>query len=147
MLLQNQQAGQANQTALQDNLNNNHSNAPAPGPEPAQPGPQSDPPTAAPIATASEGGEVRSELNWVAQTAAIIAEALSNQQPPSLSDTADVNRGEGTSLNDVTTAAGNDYPVSGFQPEEEGLPQTDYPPAQSPGTDRDCTAEEQSVTQ
>ncbi|KAE8294733.1 Membralin Transmembrane protein 259 [Larimichthys crocea] len=49
MLLQNQQAGQANQTALQDNLNNNHSNAaagpgPGPGPAPAnttQPGPNS----------------------------------------------------------------------------------------------------------
>ncbi|CAF92869.1 unnamed protein product, partial [Tetraodon nigroviridis] len=32
MLLQNQQAGQANQTALQDNLNNNHSAAVAPSP-------------------------------------------------------------------------------------------------------------------
>uniref|UniRef100_A0A671U2S2 Transmembrane protein 259 n=1 Tax=Sparus aurata TaxID=8175 RepID=A0A671U2S2_SPAAU len=66
MLLQNQQAGQANQTALQDNLNNNHSAAaagPAPGPAPG-PGP----------------APVRAELNWVAQTAAIITEALSSNQ-------------------------------------------------------------------
>uniref|UniRef100_A0A8C6V256 Transmembrane protein 259 n=1 Tax=Neogobius melanostomus TaxID=47308 RepID=A0A8C6V256_9GOBI len=58
MLLQNQQAGQNNPTALQDGAT-----AAA-----AQPGP---PPTAT-----SE--DVRSELNWVAQTAAIITEALSN---------------------------------------------------------------------
>ncbi len=102
MLLQNQQAGQANQTALQDNLNNNHGAAaaaaaaagPGPGPGPAnttqsganttQPGPQADPqPSSSP--GAGGGGEVRSELNWVAQTAAIITEALSPsiQHPPS----------------------------------------------------------------
>uniref|UniRef100_A0A7N6FIJ9 Transmembrane protein 259 n=1 Tax=Anabas testudineus TaxID=64144 RepID=A0A7N6FIJ9_ANATE len=49
MLLQNQQAGQANQTALQDNLNNNHSAAAAaaePRPQPGSPSsahPQNDP--------------------------------------------------------------------------------------------------------
>lgn len=99
MLLQNQQAGQAgqaNQTALQDNLNNNNHNAaaaaaaPAPGPEqgPAnttQPGPPTNlqPPSSSSLAVAGGGGEMRSELNWVAQTAAIITEALSNQQPSS----------------------------------------------------------------
>nr|XP_046246972.1 membralin isoform X2 [Scatophagus argus] len=106
MLLQNQQAGQANQTALQDNLNNNHSAAaaaaatapppPGPGPGPAnttqlgpnvtQSGPQADPqpPSNSPAAAAAAGGggEVRSELNWVAQTAAIITEALSTSNPP-----------------------------------------------------------------
>ncbi|KAM3619676.1 uncharacterized protein V6R79_011710 [Siganus canaliculatus] len=112
MLLQNQQGGQANQTALQDNLNNNHSAgagaagtagaaaATAPGPGPAnasQPGPPTEPATvtaasssspAAGVSAGAGGGEVRSELNWVAQTAAIITEALSTstQQPPTSVD-------------------------------------------------------------
>ncbi|XP_035987671.1 membralin isoform X2 [Fundulus heteroclitus] len=84
MLLQNQQAGQ-NQTALQDNLNNNTAAAGAgAGPAPAgasQSGEagsdplQGDPPL--PSSSAAVGaGEVRAELNWVAQTAAIITEAL-----------------------------------------------------------------------
>lgn len=90
MLLQNQQAGQ-NQTALQDNLNNNNSAAAAgPGPaSAAQPGPtsttqlgpQTDPqPSSSTGAAGAAGGtgEVRAELNWVAQTAAIITEALSS---------------------------------------------------------------------
>uniref|UniRef100_A0A3P8RXB7 Transmembrane protein 259 n=1 Tax=Amphiprion percula TaxID=161767 RepID=A0A3P8RXB7_AMPPE len=88
MLLQNQQAGQ-NQTALQDNLNNNNSTAAAaaaaaagPGPAgAAQPGPQADSqPSSSPPAPGAAGGagEVRAELNWVAQTAAIITEALSS---------------------------------------------------------------------
>ena len=91
MLLQNQQGGQANQTALQDNLNNNHSTAAAPEPGPAntnQPGLQNDPQPPPSALGAPGGGEVRSELNWVAQTAAIIAEALSNEQQPSV-DAAD----------------------------------------------------------
>uniref|UniRef100_A0A667YY14 Transmembrane protein 259 n=1 Tax=Myripristis murdjan TaxID=586833 RepID=A0A667YY14_9TELE len=85
MLLQNQQAGQANQTALQDNLNNN-SPPPAaqPGPAPAaapaatQPNPHTEPQATAPSSSSSAGAEVRSELDWVAQTAAIITEALSS---------------------------------------------------------------------
>ncbi|XP_028259594.1 membralin isoform X2 [Parambassis ranga] len=89
MLLQNQQAGQ-NQTALQDNLNNNSAAAAAAaaaepantnqtGPTPAtQPGSQPDPQPSSPLAAAAAGGDVRSELNWVAQTAAIITEALSS---------------------------------------------------------------------
>ncbi|XP_068999952.1 membralin isoform X2 [Embiotoca jacksoni] len=96
MLLQNQQAGQ-NQTALQDNLNNNNSAAAGPGPastaqpapaSAAQPGPQTEspPPAAASVAGGGAGGgaggEVRSELNWVAQTAAIITEALSSSVDP-----------------------------------------------------------------
>uniref|UniRef100_A0A3Q3SHW9 Transmembrane protein 259 n=1 Tax=Mastacembelus armatus TaxID=205130 RepID=A0A3Q3SHW9_9TELE len=94
MLLQNQQAGQANQTALQDNLNNNNSAAAA-GPVPAnttQPGPtntqppQSDPQPSSSSAPVTGGGG--SELNWVAQTAAIITEALSSSvQQPSLDST------------------------------------------------------------
>uniref|UniRef100_A0A3P9M778 Transmembrane protein 259 n=1 Tax=Oryzias latipes TaxID=8090 RepID=A0A3P9M778_ORYLA len=90
MLLQNQQTGQ-NQTALQDNLNNNNRAAAEgdPGPvdaiqagaadtdHPAAPRPDPDlPPSTS--GTAAASGEVRSELNWVAQTAAIITEALSS---------------------------------------------------------------------
>ncbi|XP_074490487.1 membralin isoform X3 [Sebastes fasciatus] len=115
MLLQNQQAGQANQTALQDNLNNNHSAAaagpgpgPGPGPEPrpanttqpgtntTQPGPQTDPQTSSSSSlslAAGGGGEVRSELNWVAQTAAIITEALSSSNQLSTSSTDAVDGG------------------------------------------------------
>lgn len=92
MLLQNQQAGQANQTALQDTLNNNTAPAAAAAAtatqasadltQPAststpqlQPDTQSSSPSSSPPALG--GGEVRAELNWVAQTAAIITEALS----------------------------------------------------------------------
>ncbi|XP_056266726.1 membralin isoform X2 [Pseudoliparis swirei] len=92
MLLQNQnqQAGPAQQTALQDNLNNNNSAAagpgarPGPGPNSTQQEAQSDPQTSSSPAAAGGGGagEVRSELNWVAQTAAIIAEALTSSSDP-----------------------------------------------------------------
>uniref|UniRef100_A0A096MFI6 Transmembrane protein 259 n=1 Tax=Poecilia formosa TaxID=48698 RepID=A0A096MFI6_POEFO len=84
MLLQNQQAGQ-NQTALQDNLNNNNATAAgtAAGPEPAGTGQSADstiePPPAGLLPSSSVAvggaGEVRAELNWVAQTAAVITEA------------------------------------------------------------------------
>uniref|UniRef100_A0A671U0C1 Transmembrane protein 259 n=1 Tax=Sparus aurata TaxID=8175 RepID=A0A671U0C1_SPAAU len=82
MLLQNQQAGQANQTALQDNLNNNHSAAaagpapgPAPGPGPApanttQQGPQTDPqPASSSPATGVNLSPVQfSDLSTTAET-------------------------------------------------------------------------------
>ncbi|XP_023699724.1 membralin isoform X2 [Paramormyrops kingsleyae] len=70
MLLQNQQAGQGNQTTLQDNLNNNggdqaatpvNGQLHAPPETPARPG-------APPAPT--------HDLDWVAETAAIITEAL-----------------------------------------------------------------------
>uniref|UniRef100_A0A3Q3K9H8 Transmembrane protein 259 n=2 Tax=Monopterus albus TaxID=43700 RepID=A0A3Q3K9H8_MONAL len=90
MLLQNQQAGQANQTALQDNLNNNNSAAAVagtghPGPS-STTQPQTDPqPSSSSSPAAGHGEEVRSELNWVTQTAAIITEALSSSvQHPSV---------------------------------------------------------------
>ncbi|XP_029355329.1 membralin isoform X2 [Echeneis naucrates] len=90
MLLQNQQGGQANQTALQDNLNNNNAaagprpNTPQPGPaDPPQPHTDPQQPSSS-STTAGGSGEVRAELNWVAQTAAIITEALSSSaQRPS----------------------------------------------------------------
>ncbi|XP_037553791.1 membralin isoform X2 [Nematolebias whitei] len=89
MLLQNQQAGQ-NQTALQDNLNNNHSAATVADPGPPGPGqsgaastdapaPQAEP---LPPSSAEGAGEERVELNWVAQTAAIITEALTSSVSP-----------------------------------------------------------------
>uniref|UniRef100_A0A7N6BZR1 Transmembrane protein 259 n=1 Tax=Anabas testudineus TaxID=64144 RepID=A0A7N6BZR1_ANATE len=95
MLLQNQQAGQANQTALQDNLNNNHSAAAAaaePRPQPGSPSsahPQNDPQPSSSSSPAAGGGEVRAELNWVAQTAAIITEALSSSVQPDVDSAAE----------------------------------------------------------
>uniref|UniRef100_A0A3Q3AZF0 Transmembrane protein 259 n=2 Tax=Kryptolebias marmoratus TaxID=37003 RepID=A0A3Q3AZF0_KRYMA len=99
MLLQNQQAGQ-NQTALQDNLNNNNSAAAAaaaaataaaaadPGPagtgQSGAAGTDPPPPQGEPLPSSSVGGagEERAELNWVAQTAAIITEALTSSVGP-----------------------------------------------------------------
>ncbi|XP_068599432.1 LOW QUALITY PROTEIN: membralin [Brachionichthys hirsutus] len=163
MLLQNQQAGQ-NQTALQDNLNNNHSAATDPAP-PADP--------RAPAASPAGGGaavEVRAELNWVAQTAAIITEALStpDQPPPSTdpvdgrgdsggqrsSGSAEVRMGGGegepgvVSVGIKTTNPPPSPPIRGLQPTEAGpsetaRPQTDCPPSEGPGTDWDCKAAQQ----
>ncbi|XP_058871003.1 membralin-like isoform X1 [Acipenser ruthenus] len=87
MLLQNQQAGQGNQTTLQDNLNNNttSSNATggvaggrgAPNGQPQPPG--EIPPHPNGLANRGTGGGAGnlSDLDWVAETAAIITEALS----------------------------------------------------------------------
>lgn len=72
MLLQNQQAGQANQTALQDNLNNNTHPAPQPAPQPTAPLLQ---------AQAPAPSQTPPELDWVAQTAAIITEVLNSSGP------------------------------------------------------------------
>lgn len=148
MLLQNQQAGQANQTALQDNLNNNHSAAVAPGaaaPSSTQPRAPADPLLAAPPTAAAEGGEVRSELNWVAQTAAIIAEALSNQQAPSEASAQgpgapEVSSGAANQVSGVASA--NSHPVSGLPPEDARPLYTDCPPALSAPSERDSTAGE-----
>ncbi|MGH0165287.1 UNVERIFIED_CONTAM: hypothetical protein FKN15_051061 [Acipenser sinensis] len=90
MLLQNQQAGQGNQTTLQDNLNNNttSSNATggiaggrgAPNGQPRPPGEISPHPNG--LANQGTGGGAGnlSDLDWVAETAAIITEALSAPQ-------------------------------------------------------------------
>ncbi|XP_042749444.1 membralin isoform X2 [Lagopus leucura] len=86
MLLQNQQVGQGTQTTLQDNLNNNTTPA---GPEvgghqphlPAGPSGESSSPAAlAPseassVVTTAAASSVGSDLNWVAETAAIVTEA------------------------------------------------------------------------
>ncbi|XP_028906425.1 membralin isoform X2 [Ornithorhynchus anatinus] len=78
MLLQNQQLGQGTQTTLQDNLNNNTTAAPAGGRRPllgAGPSeignPASLPPGEGPSTSVSAGGN----MNWVAETAAIITDA------------------------------------------------------------------------
>ncbi|KAL2090146.1 hypothetical protein ACEWY4_014834 [Coilia grayii] len=99
MLLQNQQAGQANQTALQDNLNNNTTpssaaaNAANPRPaangQPVQPGePQASAAASGAQASSSTlephpggtGADVANDLDWMAETAAILTEALSGPQ-------------------------------------------------------------------
>ncbi|KAM8875748.1 membralin isoform 2-T2 [Spinachia spinachia] len=129
MLLQNQQAGQANQTALQDNLNNNNSaaaagpgptNAGQPGPNGPQPEAQTDPLTTSSSTAAAAsgvGGEVRSELNWVAQTAAIITEVLSSSSQHASADTA----GEGGSTGGQGSAGAADVSVlAGFWMEGGG---------------------------
>uniref|UniRef100_A0AAY4EMV6 Membralin n=1 Tax=Denticeps clupeoides TaxID=299321 RepID=A0AAY4EMV6_9TELE len=93
MLLQNQQAGQANQTALQDNLNNNTTSAatgsgttrPATNGQAHQAGEAQAPPPAQDLApvdpqpngTTASGSR---ELDWMAETAAIITGALSAPQ-------------------------------------------------------------------
>ncbi|XP_038239882.1 membralin isoform X2 [Dermochelys coriacea] len=88
MLLQNQQVGQGTQTTLQDNLNNNTTAAPTdmggrrphPGVSPATDSSSSsslapsEDPSAVAIAAAT-ASSVGSDLNWVAETAAIITEA------------------------------------------------------------------------
>ncbi|XP_041902684.1 membralin-like isoform X1 [Corvus kubaryi] len=84
MLLQNQQVGQGTQTTLQDNLNNNTTAAPveaggrrallAAGP----PGEGSSPAALTPGEASSviaAAASVGSDLNWVAETAAIVTEA------------------------------------------------------------------------
>ncbi|KAG7487857.1 hypothetical protein MATL_G00028000 [Megalops atlanticus] len=100
MLLQNQQAGQGNQTTLQDNINNNTSSA-APNERAAaaaaaaadangQVHPPADALPSAPAPplpqphpnglVSPDTGEVGNDLDWVAETAAIITEALAAPQ-------------------------------------------------------------------
>ncbi|XP_050766407.1 membralin isoform X2 [Gymnogyps californianus] len=86
MLLQNQQVGQGTQTTLQDNLNNNTTAAPADGgsrrPHLAA-GPSGEssstaaltPSEASSVIAAATAASVGSDLNWVAETAAIVTEA------------------------------------------------------------------------
>ncbi|MBN3283769.1 MBRL protein, partial [Polyodon spathula] len=90
MLLQNQQAGQGNQTTLQDNLNNNttSSNATegvaggrgAPNGQPRPPGETPPHPNGLANRGTEGGAGTLSDLDWVAETAAIITEALSAPQ-------------------------------------------------------------------
>ncbi|NWS77930.1 MBRL protein, partial [Crotophaga sulcirostris] len=86
MLLQNQQVGQGTQTTLQDNLNNNTTAAAvevgsrrpplAAGPSGEDNSPAALPPgEASSVITAATAASVGSDLNWVAETAAIVTEA------------------------------------------------------------------------
>uniref|UniRef100_A0A8C8RM65 Transmembrane protein 259 n=1 Tax=Pelusios castaneus TaxID=367368 RepID=A0A8C8RM65_9SAUR len=85
MLLQNQQVGQGTQTTLQDNLNNNTTAAPAhmgsrrphpaAGPSTESGSPGSLAPAENPSPVAAAASSVGNDLNWVAETAAIITEA------------------------------------------------------------------------
>ncbi|XP_027756867.1 membralin isoform X1 [Empidonax traillii] len=85
MLLQNQQVGQGTQTTLQDNLNNNTTAAPmeaggrraplAAGPPGEGSGPAALTPGEASSVIAAAAASVGSDLNWVAETAAIVTEA------------------------------------------------------------------------
>ncbi|KAM6040021.1 membralin isoform 1-T1 [Theristicus caerulescens] len=86
MLLQNQQVGQGTQTTLQDNLNNNTTAAPVEVGSrrphlPAGPSGESSSPAAltpseaSSVIAAATAASVGSDLNWVAETAAIVTEA------------------------------------------------------------------------
>ncbi|NXN71291.1 MBRL protein, partial [Himantopus himantopus] len=86
MLLQNQQVGQGTQTTLQDNLNNNTTAAPVDvggrrahlpaGPSGESSGPAGlTPSEASSVIAAATAASVGSDLNWVAETAAIVTEA------------------------------------------------------------------------
>ncbi|NXN57700.1 MBRL protein, partial [Rynchops niger] len=86
MLLQNQQVGQGTQTTLQDNLNNNTTAAPVDvgsrrphlpaGPSGEGSGPAAlTPSEATSVIAAATAASVGSDLNWVAETAAIVTEA------------------------------------------------------------------------
>ncbi|XP_074933410.1 membralin isoform X2 [Phalacrocorax aristotelis] len=86
MLLQNQQVGQGTQTTLQDNLNNNTTAAPVDVGSrrphlPAGPSGESSSPAAltpseaSSVIAAATAASVGSDLNWVAETAAIVTEA------------------------------------------------------------------------
>lgn len=86
MLLQTQQVGQGTQTTLQDNLNNNTPAPPAdigsrrPHLSPSPSGESSSPATLTPgeassVIAAATAASVGSNLNWVAETAAIVTEA------------------------------------------------------------------------
>lgn len=105
---------------------------------------------------------MRSELNWVAQTAAIITEALSNQQPSSTDSVDEPSGGQGAAggqgveevsvvaefwmgggggeeddLNDVLgeikpTAGGSNPPIRGHQPQEVGPSEVGPPQTDCP---------------
>ncbi|NXY78949.1 MBRL protein, partial [Glareola pratincola] len=86
MLLQNQQVGQGTQTTLQDNLNNNTTAAPVDmgsrrphlpaGPSGESSGPAAlTPSEATSVIAAATAASVGRDLNWVAETAAIVTEA------------------------------------------------------------------------
>lgn len=86
MLLQNQQVGQGTQTTLQDNLNNNTTAAPVdvgsrrPHLAAGASGESSSPAALTPseassVIAAATAASVGSDLNWVAETAAIVTEA------------------------------------------------------------------------
>ncbi|XP_027025659.2 membralin isoform X2 [Tachysurus fulvidraco] len=85
MLLQNQQAAQGNQTALQDNLNNNtttnavaHAGRPAPAGSVVANSQEHQSPLVQPQAEASNGlpSPAPSDQDWMSETAAIITDAI-----------------------------------------------------------------------
>uniref|UniRef100_A0A3B3VFE1 Transmembrane protein 259 n=1 Tax=Poecilia latipinna TaxID=48699 RepID=A0A3B3VFE1_9TELE len=170
MLLQNQQAGQ-NQTALQDNLNNNNATAAgtAAGPEPAGTGQSADstiePPPAGLLPSSSVAvggaGEVRAELNWVAQTAAVITEALGSSVDSAGSQgSAEISvefwmggaaggAPEGSSEDKASgggvEASPGDSRRQGAEPSESPALHTNCPAPQSSGTDSESPGQQTST--
>uniref|UniRef100_H3B610 Transmembrane protein 259 n=1 Tax=Latimeria chalumnae TaxID=7897 RepID=H3B610_LATCH len=119
MLLQNQQVGQGNQTTLQDNLNNN--TTAAANTENGQPNLQdvggqsaesSNSAHAVPNGNSSATNSIGNDLDWVAETAAIITEALS---VPDLSTTLL----ESAGIHEKSSSSATDL-MSSFIDEREG---------------------------
>lgn len=121
MLLQNQQAGQNNPTALQDSASAATAQPgpaaePPPQPSPAASGLESQaqndfPPTGSASASttgdpAATAGDVRSELNWMVQTAAIFTEALSNTAQQGNTVHYSVSEGESSSSSGTSVTVG-----------------------------------------
>ncbi|XP_046893164.1 membralin isoform X2 [Hypomesus transpacificus] len=133
MLLQNQQAGQGNQTALQDNINNNTTSTSATQSIPAAIAPaqvgeaidQNSTPREPQVAAQGQGpmqvsqpsdlammGEATSDLNWMAETAAILTEAFSTSAPQQIGEfLLDSAEGSGVEL----------VEVDGVESSEKGL--------------------------
>ncbi|XP_077463462.1 membralin [Stigmatopora argus] len=133
MLLHNQQAGPADHTALQDSLNNNDAAAAPPPPEAAADRP---PPPPSPPAPA---GEVRSELNWVAQTAAVITEALASSRAGEAPPVWTADGGEGPPT-PVAGAESPPSPVAGVGSPPTPVAGAENPP--SPETRAESPAEQ-----
>lgn len=133
MLLQNQQAGQANQTTLQDNLNNNTAtesvqqnptdpeNLLEPTPGPAQ---SNDAPSLAdsiqPTRVQNANPEVTplsGDLNWVAETAAIISEGIAApERNTSAESSSNVNEILSNSGSNVPNVLNDSSPIEHVQP-------------------------------
>lgn len=127
MLLQNQQAAQGNQTALQDNLNNNTTtNAVAPTGRPTgsnsvtADGQERQSALTQPQADASNGfpAPAPSDQDWMSETAAIITDAIITEalSSPLLETTASP---AGISVTQSTDTAGGSQEVSNRSPEPQ----------------------------
>ncbi|XP_042198655.1 membralin isoform X1 [Callorhinchus milii] len=135
MLLQNQQAGQANQTTLQDNLNNNtatDSGQPSPAPHEGPLPPSSTSNSDQPSSSASLAGSIQpvrgqnvnpetSPLPRVGETAAMISDRMASLEPSPAPDEPNprvTGSGSSSSPSDPVNDSGSVWPG---QPAEESV--------------------------